>query len=87
MGTVGYLLDTHTFLWSVSEDQKLSDNARIVIEDSKTHLFVSPVSAYEIMNKYRIGKLPGYVTIAENYLDILHQLDASELPISTRHTH
>ena len=87
MGTVGYLLDTHTFLWAVSEDGKLSDNAHRIIEDPASSLYISTVSAFEVMNKYRIGKLPGYSNIAENYLDILFKFDARELPVSTQHAH
>ena len=68
MGTVGFLLDTHTYLWAVSEDRKLSANAHRIIENPTTTLFVSAVSAYEVINKYRIGKLPGYSDIAVNYL-------------------
>ena len=85
MGTVGYLLDTHTFLWAVREGRELSDNAKKAIEDVDAPLFVSAISAYEITNKYRIGKLPGYAYVAENYLDILRKFGADELPVSTRH--
>ena len=85
MGTVAYLLDTHTFLWAVQEDWKLSENARKVIEDVDSLLFVSAISAYEITNKYRIGKLPGYAYVVENYLDILHRFGADEMPVCTRH--
>ena len=87
MGTVGYLLDTHTFLWAVQKDVKLSGNSREKIEDMNSPLFVSAVSAYEIMNKYRIGKLSEYEYIAENYFDIIHKLGAHDLPVTARHMH
>ena len=88
MGTVGYLLDTHTFLWAVHEDgSKLSDRVKRLLNSPDAPVFVSAVSAYEIMNKHRIGKLPGYAHMAENYLDILRTFGADELPISTRHAH
>ena len=87
MGTVGYLLDTHTFLWAVCDSRKLGGNARKVIGDSGTQLFISSASAYEIMNKHRIGKLPGYSHVAENYLEIQKTLGADELPISMKHAH
>ena len=87
MGTVGYLLDTHTFLWSVRESGKLSEKAKKAIADTNTKSFVSAVSAYEIMNKYRIGKLPSYDYVVENYFEILYKFGADELPVSTRHAH
>jgi len=87
MGTIGYLLDTHTFLWAVREGQELSDNARKAIEDIEAPLFVSVISAYEITNKHRIGKLPGYAYVVENYLDILRRFGAKELNVSTQHAY
>ena len=87
MGSVKYLLDTHTFLWAVHESRKLGKAAREALEITKAPRFVSAVSAYEITNKFRIGKLPGYAYIAENYFDILHTFGAYELPIGTRHAH
>ena len=87
MGTISYLLDTHTFLWAVQKDIKLSDSARKVIEDVDIRIFVSSASAYEIMNKHRLGKLPGYNKVAANYFVILSELEAEELPINTKHAH
>ena len=87
MGPVKYLLDTHALLWSVRDNAKLSNAALAIIEDASETLLVSAVSAYEIMYKYRLGKLPEYAYLAENYLEILREFDASELQISTRHAH
>jgi PIN domain nuclease of toxin-antitoxin system len=33
MGTVGYLLDTHAFLWAVYDEAKLSDAAQAFTEN------------------------------------------------------
>jgi len=87
MGTVGYLLDTHTFLWAVRGSSKLSETALNIIEDINTPLYLSAVSAYEIMNKYRIGKLPEFEDIAKNYFDFVKKLNVTSLPISERHAH
>jgi PIN domain nuclease of toxin-antitoxin system len=87
MGTLGYLLDTHTFLWAVRGSAKLSHTAARTIESMDSQVFVSAVSAYEIMNKYRIGKLPEFEDVAKNYFDFLERLDVTPLPINTRHAH
>ena len=87
MGIVKYLLDTHTFLWAVQKDVKLSDAAKKAMNDANAQKFVSAASAYEIMNKYRLGKLPGYKYLAENYFEILRKFGADELPINMRHSH
>ena len=52
-----YLLDTHTLLWFISEDQKLSDRARRLILDSGSEIFLSIASLWEIAIKVNIGKL------------------------------
>jgi len=79
MGSVAYLLDTHTFLWAVQEDWKLSDIAHKAIENTNIQLFISAISAYEISNKYRLGKLPGYAYIIENYQEIVQKLGVEHL--------
>ncbi|MEM9271609.1 MAG: type II toxin-antitoxin system VapC family toxin [Cyanobacteria bacterium P01_F01_bin.143] len=52
------LLDTNAFLWWVTNDSKLSSAARKVISDRQNHIFFSIVSAWEIVIKFQIGKLP-----------------------------
>ena len=88
MGPVGgYLLDTHTVLWAVRGSRSLSDAAKKIILETDLPLYVSAVSAYEIMNKHRIGKLQGFDDVAANYFNVLLELGAEELPINTQHTH
>jgi len=86
MGNIRYLLDTHTFLWAVSESHKLGVAGKQIMTENKEQIYVSAISAYEIMNKYRLGKLPEYESIAKNYLDILHAFGAKELSVTSQHT-
>ncbi|MEH1857965.1 type II toxin-antitoxin system VapC family toxin [Nostoc sp.] len=51
------LLDTHAFIWWVTNDPQLSANARNLIADSGNILFLSVVSAWEIVIKNKLGKL------------------------------
>ncbi|GHU10512.1 twitching motility protein PilT [Betaproteobacteria bacterium] len=86
MGAInGFLLDTHTLLWSVQEDHKLSPRARAIIEPLDSKLFVSAISAFEIGNKFRIGKLPEYRYVVENYHEIVRKLGVFELPLHSAH--
>ena len=87
MGTVEYLLDTHTFLWALRGEQKLGIKAKEIITDASVTKFVSAVSAYEIMYKHQLGKLPEYESVAENYFEALRKFGADELPIDMRHAH
>jgi PIN domain nuclease of toxin-antitoxin system len=57
------LLDTHAFLWFIAGDTQLSQDARSVIADSETLLFLSVASLWEIAIKASLGKL----TLLESY--------------------
>ena len=87
MGAVGYLLDTHTFLWAVRGSPNLSDTAARIIEDVNLQVFVSSVSAYEIMNKHRIGKLPEFDDVAKDYFNFIKRLEVDSLPVNEQHAH
>jgi PIN domain nuclease of toxin-antitoxin system len=50
------LLDTHTFLWAITEDSRLSPRARQVFT-ANSSLWLSVVSVWEILIKVRTGKL------------------------------
>lgn len=52
------LLDTCTFLWIVSDAPELTDNARTLFHDPDNEISLSVVSAWEIMVKHSLGKLP-----------------------------
>jgi len=55
---VTVLLDTHTVLWATLNPSMLSSLATKIILDTANTLLVSSISAWEIANKVRIGKLP-----------------------------
>lgn len=51
------LLDTHCFLWSLIEPNKLSPRLRKVIADTSNQIHLSTVTFWEISLKFAIGKL------------------------------
>ncbi|MFQ5345782.1 MAG: type II toxin-antitoxin system VapC family toxin [Mariprofundus sp.] len=51
------LLDTHTFIWAATLDDRLSPNARDLLLDSDNELFLSTASIWEMAIKSSIGKL------------------------------
>lgn len=51
------LLDTHAFLWWISDDRRLSPRAREAIADGGNVLFFSAASGWEIAIKARLGKI------------------------------
>lgn len=52
---VAILLDTHAFLWAITDDPKLSRQARKILQTAK--LFLSVASLWEIVTKVQTGKL------------------------------
>lgn len=52
------LLDTHSFLWFVTADSKLSADAERLISNGETELLLSVASIWEIAIKVSIGRLP-----------------------------
>jgi len=54
---VKILLDTHTFLWWIADDQRLSARAREITEDGNNELFLSAATGWEITIKVQIGRL------------------------------
>ena len=51
------LLDTHTLLWFLADDPRLSPRAKQAIEDIENERWLSPISLLEVALKYRLGKL------------------------------
>ena len=53
-----YLLDTHTFLWWITDSDRLSQTAREIVGDGNSELYWSPASSWEIAIKHHLDRLP-----------------------------
>ena len=51
------LLDTHVFLWWITDDPRLSPRARRIIADGANVAFLSAASGWEIAIKAKLGRL------------------------------
>jgi len=51
------LIDTHAFLWLLTDDARLSERARKVFLDTKHKICLSAASLWEITIKISLGKL------------------------------
>lgn len=60
-----YLLDTHTLLWFLRDDARLSSNARSIIMDANSITQASCISLWEIALKKNLGKLQFDYSIAD----------------------
>ena len=51
------IIDTHIFLWALSEPEKISDNKRSLLEDLSNTIYVSAASIAELMIKASVNEL------------------------------
>jgi PIN domain nuclease of toxin-antitoxin system len=82
---VRLLLDTHTLLWWLDGDRRLSRRARAAIGDPGNQVFVSAASAWELATKARLGKLEGALDVASDVAGCLARQGFDALPISVPH--
>ena len=54
---MNYLLDTHTLIWSIIDEEKLSNAVREALENTDNSIFVSAITYWEISLKFSSGKL------------------------------
>jgi len=52
------LLDTHAFLWWITDDSKLSQTAGNLMGDENNILYWSAASSWEVAIKYALRRLP-----------------------------
>jgi PIN domain nuclease of toxin-antitoxin system len=80
------LLDTHTFLWFVLGDPRLTANATASIEEPGNEKLVSPASYWEIAIKISLGKY----TLSKPYEEFMERGIVENgfviLPIELKHT-
>lgn len=75
------ILDTCTFLYAVLESAKLSKIATELIEETQNRLYLSSISAYEIVVKYKLGKLVLKKDPVKMIPEYRNKLGIVELPI------
>jgi PIN domain nuclease of toxin-antitoxin system len=78
------LLDTHAFLWWLTDDPALGAGAKEAIADPGSAVYVSAATVWEIAIKEQIGRLE--VLDA----DIVAEISANEfaeLPVAARHAY
>ncbi len=54
---MNFLLDTHVFLWTLGDPDRLSEKAVAALRSRRNAVFVSAVTSVEIAIKAAIGKL------------------------------
>ena len=80
-----YLLDTHVFLWWVSDAEGISETARDAIQNPENSLLVSAVCGWEIAIKAGLGRLELDSPPASFVSEHLNRNSMGVLPISMHH--
>ncbi len=91
------LLDTHAFLWLITDDDRLSENARQTFLNTENSLFFCAASLWEICIKKSLGKISlkngWFQTIQEEMeintiqwlpIEMTHCAEVTELPFHHR---
>ena len=76
------LLDTHTFLWWMTDSGRLPEEVRRTIADESNEVLVSAASAWEITTKHRLGKLPEAGPIAADVAGVITDQGFAALAIT-----
>jgi PIN domain nuclease of toxin-antitoxin system len=80
-----YLLDTHAFLWFISDDSRLSRKATSIIRKAENEIFLSTVSVWEIAIKTQLGRLQIEEDVDVFILSELEKNTFLALPITIPH--
>lgn len=81
------LLDTITFLWIITDSKKLSQKAKRIFLDEKNKIYLSSVSVWEIIVKYKLGRLslpdkPSIYIPKQRYIHGISQLSLRESDVT-----
>ena len=79
------LLDTHAFLWAVTDAPELSRKATRIFEDERNELFLSLASGWELAIKLSLGKLSMAQPLATFLPEQMAVNGIMQLPIELRH--
>ena len=79
------LLDTHVWLWTATEDARLTPRIRAAIADRANDIFVSAASVWEIAIKYQLGKLPLPLPPHDYETTMIARADFRTLAVTTEH--
>ena len=79
------LRDTHTFLWTVKNLDRLSAGARAAIADGGNEKLLSIASLWEIAIKVSLGRLELEVPLHQLLTDVVQQFTIDVLPMKPKH--
>jgi PIN domain nuclease of toxin-antitoxin system len=79
------LVDTHTFIWALLHDHRLSAKAKQILKSDEHELFFSLVSLWEFAIKIKTGKLNALGSSVAYLRDEMENYSMQLLPIRYQH--
>ena len=80
-----YLLDTHIFLWAITDDRRLRDVHRNIFGGGENELWLSVASVWEVLIKTGVGKLALPVPVTGYILKQMEKNRVNLLPVRASH--
>jgi PIN domain nuclease of toxin-antitoxin system len=72
-----YLLDTHTFIWAMEGNPRLSIHAQQVIQSANDQIWVSMATFWEMAIKINLGKM----TLQQPLSDVIQEAKRQKMQI------
>lgn len=79
------LVDTHTFIWALLQDHRLSPKSKQVLSSDDSELYFSLASLWEIAIKIKLGKLNAIGSSVAYIRDEMEAYGIQLLPIRYEH--
>jgi PIN domain nuclease of toxin-antitoxin system len=79
------LLDTHTIVWVMNDNPKLSKRARSAIAAPSNLAYASAASVWEAATKFRLGKFPDAALLVDDPKRVFAVLEIEVLSVSLEH--
>ncbi len=82
---MNYLLETHTCIWAISEQNKLPARVKAILQNTENMFWVSKISLFEIVIKMKIGKLPDFKISLPEFIQSVYLSGFEMLPVKDEH--
>lgn len=81
------LVDSHAFVWWVTEDPRISRFAGEALLSRDRLRYISAATGFELTNKLRLGKLPNGQELVDRLEELVKAAHFTVLPITLPHAH
>ena len=82
---MNYLLDTHTFLWFIYDNPRISKKSLSILRNPRNDIYLSSTVAWEIAIKENIGKIEIHTSLNDLITQSLETYNFITLPVSLAH--